>query len=50
RTYNYQQGRVTDHRINLTLYTLTSVLDGDMGGLIDALITADTAQKLQEPI
>jgi len=46
RTYNYPQGRVTDHRINLTLYNLPNVLDGDLAGMIDALITADTAEKL----
>ena len=46
RTYNYPQGRVTDHRINLSLYNLPNVLDGDLDNLIDALITADTAEKL----
>jgi peptide chain release factor 1 len=46
RTYNYPQGRVTDHRINLTLYNLQSVLDGALDNIIDALITADTAEKL----
>ncbi len=47
RTYNYPQGRVTDHRISLTLYTLEKILNGNVGELIDALITADTALKLQ---
>ena len=47
RTYNYSQGRVSDHRINLTLYTLPNVLNGDLTALIDALITADTAEKLK---
>ena len=47
RTYNYPQGRVTDHRINLTLYKLEQILNGDMDELIDALITADTAEKLK---
>ena len=47
RTYNYPQGRVTDHRINLTLYNLPNVLDGAIDNIIDALITADTAEKLQ---
>ena len=47
RTYNYPQGRLTDHRIGLTLYTLDRILDGNIGDLIDALITADTAQKMQ---
>ncbi|MEA4911550.1 MAG: peptide chain release factor 1 [Oscillospiraceae bacterium] len=47
RTYNYPQGRVTDHRIGLTLYKLEAVLNGDMDELIDALITADQAEKLK---
>ncbi len=47
RTYNYPQGRVSDHRIGLTLYTLEEILNGDLDELIDALITADTAKKLQ---
>ena len=47
RTYNYPQGRVTDHRINLTLYNLPNVLDGALDNIIDALITADTAEKLK---
>ena len=46
RTYNYPQGRVTDHRIGLTLYKLDAVLNGDLDELIDALTTADRAQKL----
>ncbi len=48
RTYNFPQGRVTDHRINLTLYKLEQVLDGNMDELIDALITADQAAKLSQ--
>ena len=47
RTYNYPQGRITDHRIGLTLYSLQSFLDGNIGAMIDALITADTAEKLK---
>ena len=47
RTYNYPQGRVTDHRIGLTLYRLDSVLNGDLDEIIDALITADQAEKLR---
>lgn len=47
RTYNYPQGRVTDHRINLTLYNLLAVLDGDLDNIITGLITADTAEKLK---
>lgn len=48
RTYNFPQGRVTDHRIGLTLYKLDAVMDGALDELIDALITADRAEKLQE--
>ena len=47
RTYNYPQGRVTDHRIGLTLYKLDAVLNGSLDELTDALITADTAEKLK---
>ena len=47
RTYNYAQNRVTDHRIGFTLYKLDRVLDGDMGELLDALVRADLAQKMQ---
>ncbi len=46
RTYNFPQGRVTDHRINLTLYKIESILDGDLDNIIDALITDDQAKKL----
>ncbi len=46
RTYNFPQGRVTDHRINLTIYKLEQFLDGNMDEIIDALITADQAEKL----
>ena len=46
RTYNYPQNRVTDHRIDLTLYKLTAVLDGDLEEIIDALTTSDRAEKL----
>lgn len=48
RTYNFPQGRVTDHRINLTLYRLPDVLNGDLTELIDALVTADQTMRLQE--
>jgi len=48
RTYNFPQGRVTDHRIGLTLYKLDLVLDGDLDELIEALITADQVEKLKE--
>ena len=47
RTYNYPQGRVTDHRIGLTLYKIEQIMDGDLDELIDALITADQAEKLK---
>jgi peptide chain release factor 1 len=47
RTYNYPQGRVTDHRIGFTLYSLENFLNGNIGEMIDALITADTAEKLK---
>ena len=46
RTYNFPQGRVTDHRINLTLYRLEAILNGALDEIIDALITADQAVKL----
>ena len=46
RTYNYHQGRITDHRIGLTLYSLDSFLNGDLDEMIDALATADAAAKL----
>lgn len=47
RTYNYPQGRITDHRIGYTIYSLESFLNGNIDGMIDALITADTAEKLK---
>ena len=46
RTYNFPQGRVTDHRIKLTLYTLDAVMNGDLQEIIDNLIAADQAAKL----
>ena len=48
RTYNYPQSRVTDHRINLTLYTLEDVLQGKMQEVIDALISADNLAKMKQ--
>ena len=48
RTYNFPQGRVTDHRIGLTLYKIDSIMDGDLDEVIDALVTADQAEKLQQ--
>ena len=47
RTYNFPQGRVTDHRIGLTLYKIESIMDGSLDELIDALVTADQAEKLK---
>ncbi len=47
RTYNYPQGRLTDHRIGLTIYRLEQVLNGDLDEIIDALVTADQAEKLK---
>lgn len=47
RTYNFPQGRLTDHRIGLTLYKLESVMDGALDEVLDALITADQAEKLK---
>jgi len=48
RTYNFPQGRLTDHRINLTLYKLDQVMAGDLDEVIDALIAEDEARKLAE--
>ena len=48
RTYNFPQGRVTDHRINLTLYKLDKIMDGDIQEIIDACIAADQAAKLSQ--
>ena len=47
RTYNFPQGRLTDHRVGLTLYRLDSVMNGDIDEIIDALITADQAERLK---
>ena len=48
RTYNFPQGRVTDHRIGLTLYKIDAIMDGAQDELIDALVTADQAEKLKQ--
>lgn len=48
RTYNYPQGRVTDHRINYTIYNLSSFMNGEIQGLIDQLIIAENAERLKE--
>ncbi len=47
RTYNYPQGRVTDHRINLTLYNLAAIMDGDIQEIIDKLQFAENAERLK---
>ena len=47
RTYNFPQGRVTDHRVGLTLYKIDTIMDGDIDEIIDALATADQAEKLK---
>ena len=47
RTYNFPQGRVTDHRINMTIYKLDNFLDGDIDEIVDALITSDQAEKMK---
>ena len=48
RTYNFPQGRVSDHRIGLTLYRIEAIMNGDIDEIIDSLITADTAEKLKQ--
>lgn len=50
RTYNFPQGRVTDHRIGLTLYKIDAILNGDLDEIIDALVTADQAEKLKAAV
>ncbi|SHK19877.1 peptide chain release factor 1 [Geosporobacter subterraneus DSM 17957] len=50
RTYNFPQGRVSDHRINLTLYKLDYFLDGDIDEILDALITTDQAEKMKSVV
>ena len=47
RTYNYSQGRVTDHRIGLTLYNLSNIMNGDIGEIIDGLQVAENAEKMK---
>ena len=48
RTYNFPQGRISDHRIGLTIYKLDYFLDGDLDEVIDALITSDQAEKMKK--
>jgi len=50
RTYNFPQGRLTDHRVGLTLYKLDAVMDGDLDEIIDALVTADQASRLEKEL
>ena len=50
RTYNYPQSRITDHRINLTVYNLTTYMDGDIQDMIDALQLAENAERLKEAV
>ena len=47
RTYNFPQGRVSDHRIGMTIYKLDTFLDGDLDEIIDGLITSDQAEKMK---
>ena len=48
RTYNFPQGRISDHRIGLTIYKLDAFLDGDIDEVVDALIAEDQAQKMKD--
>ena len=48
RTYNYPQGRITDHRINYTIYNLAAFMDGEIQDCIDHLIVAENAERLKE--
>ena len=48
RTYNYPQGRITDHRINYTIYNLAAFMDGDIQQCIDQLIVAENAERMKE--
>ena len=50
RTYNYPQSRITDHRINLTVYNLPIFMDGDIQDMIDALQLAENAERLKEAV
>jgi peptide chain release factor 1 len=50
RTYNYPQGRMTDHRIGLTLYNLSAILDGDIQQILDALQVAENAERMREAV
>lgn len=50
RTYNFKENRVTDHRIQLTLYKLDRILEGDLDELVDALLAAERAEQLAQPL
>jgi peptide chain release factor 1 len=50
RTYNYPQGRMTDHRINLTIYNLQSIIDGNIQEIIDKLQLAENAERLKAEV
>ncbi|NCB52640.1 MAG: peptide chain release factor 1 [Clostridia bacterium] len=50
RTYNFPQGRVTDHRIGLTLYKIEQIMDGDLDDVFDALVTADQAERMRDSV
>ena len=47
RTYNFPQGRVTDHRVGLTLHRIDAILDGDLDEIMDTIITTDQMEKLK---
>ena len=47
RTYNFPQGRVTDHRVNLTLYKIDNIMEGDIDEIVDTLSAAERAEKLK---
>ena len=48
RTYNYPQGRITDHRINLTVYNLSAFMDGEIQDMIDNLMVSENAERLKD--
>jgi len=50
RTYNFPQGRVTDHRINFTVHNLPAILEGEIDDVIDALASSDKAEKLKQVV
>jgi peptide chain release factor 1 len=50
RTYNFPQSRITDHRVGLTVHNLQAALDGEIGAIIDALVTHDQAERLKQEV